>query len=172
MERKVKCPQCHAILMPPSNIGDGLITCPRCKFNAKLDLYLMGDVSGGGHGPGGVPPTRPQSDPPPPDSRKGYLRVAATGAVFPLKAGENVIGRIAESGTADIRISKDICLSRRHVIIEAVTKVGRTEYHLKDINSKNPIKLNGSVVGRENVVVLEAGDELILGKTAVYFELK
>ena len=50
----------------------------------------------------------------------GQIRVATTGQRCPLKMGKNVIGRIAQSGKADIQITHDEYMSRQHVLIEVV----------------------------------------------------
>jgi hypothetical protein len=171
-QRNLTCPQCHTVSSLNTDwdrldINKALVTCPKCGFKATVALFLSGGIAGGGYGPGGatvIPPSKQA------DKRKGYLRIGSgSGKEFALKEGENMIGR---SETADIVISSDEYVSRRHVIIEGVAKAQGCEYRLKEINCKNPVVLNGNVVGRGDVIVLETGDKLTLGRTEVYFELK
>lgn len=100
----------------------------------------------------------------------GQIRVTATNEVQWLKPGTNVIGRRAQTGTADIKISTDMYMSRRHVQIDVVKKSGGYEHHLVEINSKNIVKLNGKAINRGDVLVLRFGDVLTLGTTDIVFE--
>jgi pSer/pThr/pTyr-binding forkhead associated (FHA) protein len=101
----------------------------------------------------------------------GRLRLEETGNTFDLKEGRNVLGRIADTGTADIRISTDEYMSRRHIAIDAVKlPTGGYEHLLIEIGSLNPTLLNGEQIGRGDILVLSQGDKLTLGKTIVIFE--
>ena len=87
-----------------------------------------------------------------------------------LKPGSNIIGRRAETGTADIKISNDMYMSRRHVRIDVVKKLLGYEHHLVEINSKNIVKLNGKPINRGDILVIRFGDTLTLGKTDIILE--
>ena len=84
--------------------------------------------------------------------------------------GTNVIGRIAQSGKADIQITNDPYMSRRHLQIDVVKTAHGIEHHLVEINSKNIIVLNGKPIQRNDILNLQFGDKLTLGKTDVYLE--
>ena len=100
----------------------------------------------------------------------GGLLVIETGEYYPLGQGSNVIGRRAKSGTADIKLSDDKYMSRRHVEID-VTKdqFGRYTHRVIEINSTNILKLNGQPVDRGKLLILHLDDELTLGTTRVRF---
>jgi hypothetical protein len=101
----------------------------------------------------------------------GRLRLEEGGDTFYLKKGENVLGRDATSGTADIKLSTDEYMSRRHAIIEALPLPGGDyEHRLKEAGSLNALLLNGKEVGRGETLALQPGDRLTLGRTTVTFE--
>ena len=103
-------------------------------------------------------------------SDMGQIRVATTNQRCPLKMGTNVIGRIAQSGKADIQITQDPYMSRRHLQIDVVKTAHGIEHHLVEINSKNIIVLNGKPIQRNDILMLNFGDKLTLGKTDIYLE--
>lgn len=167
---KVVCPQCHSVLSFKNvpNIEQKLIVCPKCHFQATVNVYRSGSAGTGGYG---------QSEdtlPPGFASQKallvGRLRLEGSSHVFNLKVGQNVIGRIAETGTADIKLCDDEYMSRQHIRIDVIKKETGVEHRLVEINSKNPVILNGYPIPRSEIVLLNWGDQLILGKTAVIFE--
>ena len=100
----------------------------------------------------------------------GQIRVKSTNEIQYLKAGKNIIGRRAKTGTADIRISTDIYMSRQHVLIDVVEKGGGYEYRLVEINSKNIVKLNGRPINRGDILILKFGDTMTLGMTDIVLE--
>ena len=102
----------------------------------------------------------------------GQIRVKATNEVQYLNAGQNIIGRRAQSGTADIKISNDIFMSRQHVRIDVVKKGAGYEHHLVEINSKNIVKLNGKPINRGDILILKFGDTMTLGTTDIVLESK
>jgi hypothetical protein len=168
---KVVCPQCRTILSFDNapGIGDKLIVCPKCSFKAKVDVYRSGRAGTGGHG-ASEDPTRPPDFPCRESMIKGCLRLTGTGETFELKMGQNLIGRIAETGDADIKLSEDEYMSRRHIRIDVCAGTFGLEHRLVEINSKNPTKLNGKPIPRNNILVLAFGDKLMLGRTEVAFE--
>jgi pSer/pThr/pTyr-binding forkhead associated (FHA) protein len=102
------------------------------------------------------------------------MRVEQTGQICELRIGSQVLGRLANSGSADIQIGsetyKDEYMSRRHVQIDVVkTDIG-IEHHLVEIGSKNIIQLNGEPIQRGDEIVLSFGDKLTLGKTDLTLE--
>lgn len=100
----------------------------------------------------------------------GGLYVAETGEYAPLKEGSNVVGRKARTGDADIKISDDKFMSRRHLQIDVSRDAfGRYVHRLIEINSTNILKLNGQPVERGKLLIMRIGDVLTLGKTDVKF---
>lgn len=108
--------------------------------------------------------------PPKSTSDVGQIRVKSTNEVQWLNPGSNIIGRRAQTGTADIKISTDMYMSRRHVQIDVVKKGMGYEHHLVEINSKNIVKLNGKPINRGDILILKFGDVLTLGTTDIIFE--
>ena len=82
----------------------------------------------------------------------------------------NVIGRLAQSGNADIQITQDQYMSRRHLQIDVVKTNYGIEHHLVEINSKNIIILNDKPIQRGDILKLKFGDKLRLGRTDIYLE--
>ncbi|WP_106830278.1 FHA domain-containing protein [Parabacteroides pacaensis] len=167
---KVVCPQCHTMLSfkDAPDIDNKLIVCPKCKFRATVSVYRSGNAGTGGYG---------ESDdtlPPQFLSKNamliGKLRLEGTGTTFNLKMGQNVIGRVAETGKADIKLCNDEYMSRQHVRIDVIKKPMGIEHRLVEINSKNPVILNENPIPRNEILILNFGDRLVLGKTKVIFE--
>jgi len=154
--------------MDAPDIGNKLIICPKCNFRATVDVYRSGTAGTGGQGESeatGLPEYINKDA-----MIVGHLRLKNTGKIFPLKQGKNVIGRIAKNGTADIQINEDEYMSRRHIEINIVRTALGLEHRLVEINSKNEVLLNNKPLPRGDILVLQFGDRIILGKTEVIFE--
>lgn len=166
----IVCPECRQRLSFNEIPGyrDMVVECPKCHFKANVGVYLNGGNARGGLGAPETPTQLIASDKS--TRMSGQIRVIATGDTFPLHDGENVIGRRAKSGTADIQISDDMYMSRRHVQIDVVKKGEGYEFHLVEINSKNIVKLNGATINRGDILLLKFGDTLTLGTTDIVFE--
>ena len=167
---KVMCPQCKRLLsfMNAPDMGNKLIVCPACNFRATVDVYHNGTT-----GTGGKEETEVTNLPEHISKNAmivGCLRVKETGKIYPLKLGRNVIGRIAQTGTADIQLSDDIYMSRSHIEIDIVQASLGLEHRLVEINSKNEVLLNDKPLPHGDILILQFGDKMILGKTEVIFE--
>lgn len=101
----------------------------------------------------------------------GAIKVMATDEMFKLREGRNIIGRRAQTSTADLCIASDPYMSRSHVRIDVVRKGNGFEHHLVEINSKNIVRLNGRTIDRGDILLLKSGDNLTLGTTQVVFEI-
>lgn len=162
------CPNCRTRLSFGEVPGwtEKMILCPQCGHKAKASVYLNSAASGG----------RCSREDETEIGQKitnfdaGQIRVVKSGQICPLKMGENVIGRIASSGRADIQITHDEYMSRRHLQIDVVKTPNGCEHHLVEINSTNIVILNGKQIGRGDVLRLKFGDRMTLGKTEVIFE--
>lgn len=165
------CPNCRTRISFPEVPGyqEKIVICPHCQFKAKANVYQSGALGKGGQGsddeatqlPGAM--MQQKND-------VGQIRVATTGQHCPLKMGTNVIGRLAQSGKADIQITHDEYMSRRHLQIDVVQTAYGIEHHLVEINSKNIIVLNDKPIQRGDILKLKFGDKLTLGKTDIYLE--
>lgn len=163
------CPSCRTKLSFNEIPGyqEKIIQCPHCQYKAKASVYQSGCAAFGGHG---------ASDDATEISMQaksydaGQIRVVGGEQTCQLKVGTNVIGRIAKSGTADIQITHDEYMSRRHLQIDVVKTPYGYEHRLVEINSKNLIVLNGKQIERGDILKLTFGDRMVLGKTEVVFE--
>ncbi len=165
------CPNCRTRLSFPEVPGyqHKIVECPICHFKAAANVYQSGAAGQGGHGADDDPTQLPghlkqlSMD-------MGQIRVGKSEQHCPLKMGSNVIGRIAKSGKADIQITHDEYMSRRHVQIDVVKGPNGIEHRLVEINSKNIVVLNGKPIQRNDILQLKFGDCLTLGRTDIYLE--
>lgn len=166
----IVCPECHRQLSFNEVPGyqNMVVECPNCHFKANTSVYQGGAQARGAHGADDMPTQLVL--PPSYTYDVGQIRVISTNEVQWLKPGSNVIGRRAQTGTADIKISTDMYMSRRHVQIDVIKKSNGYEHHLVEINSKNIVKLNGQSINRGDILVLKFGDTLTLGTTDIILE--
>lgn len=165
------CPNCKTRLSFPEvpDYHDKIVDCPICHFKAKANVYMSGAMGQGGQGSDDeatqMPSAMMQQK-----NDLGQIRVSTTGQRCPLKIGTNVIGRLAQSGKADIQITHDEYMSRRHLQIDVVQTPYGIEHHLVEINSKNIIVLNDKPIQRGDILKIKFGDKMTLGKTDIYLE--
>lgn len=165
------CPNCKTRLSFPEVQGyhEKIVNCPICHFKAKANVYMSGIIGQGGQGSDSEA-TQLHGSMMQQKNGCGQIRVSATGQRCPLKMGTNIIGRLAQSGKADIQISNDEYMSRRHLQIDVVQTAYGKEHHLVEINSKNIIVLNDKPINRGDILKLKFGDKITLGKTDIYLE--
>lgn len=166
----IVCPECQQQLSFNEVPGyqNMVVECPKCHFKANASVYQSGAQARGAQGSDDMPT---QLVLPPPTSYSiGQIRVVSTNEIQFLREGRNVIGRRARTGTADIKISTDMYMSRRHVMIEVVKKGNGYEHRLVEINSKNIVKLNGKPINRGDILILKFGDTMTLGATDIVLE--
>lgn len=93
---------------------------------------------------------------------------------FPLEEGVYIVGRKSASSLATIQIeTDDRFMSRSHIRIEVVkdAKGDGYNYYLSDNNSKNQTLYNNSYLNKDEVVVLSDGDEIVIGRTVLLFNV-
>ncbi|MCH5221152.1 MAG: FHA domain-containing protein [Muribaculaceae bacterium] len=166
----ITCPECQQQLSFNEVPGyqNMVVECPKCHFKANASVYQSGPQSRGAQGADEMPTQL--VIPPTSTIDIGQIRVKSTNEVQWLREGTNIIGRRAKSGDADIKISNDMTMSRRHLRIDVVKKEKGYEHRLVEIGSTNIIKLNGVPIQREDILRLKFGDILTLGKTDIIFE--
>lgn len=175
MSQKISiiCPNCRAKLsfMEVPGWKEKLVECPHCHFKSQANVYQMGFAA---PKPGSTDDAFTQLASGFCPSRQsaviGVIKVEETGRTHQLQMGTNVIGRVATTGTADLKISTDPYMSRRHLQIDVVDGPTGIEHRLVEIESKNIIILNGKPIQRKDVLVLKFGDKMVLGKTTVSLE--
>lgn len=166
----IVCPECHQQLSFNEVPGyqNMVVECPKCHFKANASVYQSGAQARGAQGADEMPTQL--VFPPKTVADIGQIRVKSTNEIQFLKAGQNIIGRRAKTGTADIKISTDMYMSRQHVRIDVVKKGVGYEHHLVEINSKNIVKLNGKPINRGDILILKFGDTMTLGTTDIVLE--
>ncbi|MBD5270470.1 MAG: FHA domain-containing protein [Bacteroides sp.] len=166
----IVCPACRQQLSFNEVPGyqNMVIECPKCHFKANASVYQSGSQARGVQGFDDMPTQLVM--PPATGKDIGQIRVKSTNEIQFLKPGRNIIGRRAQTGTADIKISTDMYMSRQHVLIDVVKKGTGYEHHLVEINSKNIVKLNGSPIHRGDILILNFGDTMTLGTTDIILE--
>lgn len=172
----VVCPNCRSrlSLQDTPGVQDKILACPICKYRAKVSLYQIGQAGQGGQGASEEATRLPGSFGQQVKDDIGQMRVLQTGQICELRMGSQVLGRLAQSGTADLQIGSDnycdVYMSRRHVQIDVVRTARGIEHHLVEIGSKNIIQLNGKDIMRGDEIILNFGDKLTLGKTDIVLE--
>lgn len=172
----VVCPNCRSRLSVQDvpGIQDKILPCPICKYKAKVSVYQIGQAGKGGQGSSDDATQLPGSLGQQMKNDTGQMRVIQTGQICELRMGTQVLGRLAQSGTADLQIGSDnysdAYMSRRHVQIDVKRTAMGIEHHLVEIGSKNIIQLNGRDIMRGDEIILNFGDKLTLGKTDIILE--
>lgn len=88
--------------------------------------------------------------------------------VFPLKEGDNVIGRHSTGTVVDIPIeTSDMSMDRRHCIlrVQRNNADGSLSYILRDAPSLTGTFLNNEILGDKDRVRIEDGDIVTIGAT-------
>lgn len=168
---KIVCPNCKSRLTTAYTPGieEKLLTCPICRFKAKVALYMQGASAQGGGGASDEATQVNFDTASYMDRTIGSLFI--DGKEFALKKGRTVIGRCASTSQAGMQIpTEDRYMSRMHAIITVKDGMSGLEHQLEPANPKNPIKLNGRIVEQGDIVVLNWGDKLTFGHTDVVFE--
>lgn len=168
---KVICPNCKNRLTIPyqSGLSDKLLTCPICRFKAKVAIYQQGRAAQGGYGSDGEPTQVNFDSLGAMDRTIGSLYIKEK--EFALKKGKTVIGRCASTSRADMQIpTDDLYMSRVHAAITVREGANGLVHLLEPMNPKNPIRVNGIKMEQGDVVALEWGDRLQFGHTELIFE--
>lgn len=157
----IYCPKCGTALQitgnaNPANMQGKALTCPKCKNKAPFSSYKV---------------NKDTKDEPNTTTTKygetipGATKVLAPGLIvipslnleFNLKVGNNIIGRKAQSSSANFQIPcPEKLMSRDHILIE-VRKNETTGYeHKLSLNKEHS---NATYIGE---TLLEYGDKIIL----------
>lgn len=173
-KRTLVCPNCHSRLTVADQPGleNKNLECPKCKFKAKVSVFMTGAASTGGHG-ADTESTRIVFDAPV-RLAPGRFRVAQTNEVFQLRLGSQTIGRRAQAPRADLLIGSstysDPYMSRTQAKVEVISVGTGLQHRLYDIGAPNIMQVNGHDVPRGGVIVLHTGDKVTLGQTVLILE--
>lgn len=171
---KIICPNCRSLLTieDTPGIADKMLSCPICRFRAKVSVYQQQSLGNGKHGG--------DDDDEPTQVNFGMMD-RTIGSLFygqkefSLHKGSNTVGRKAKTGHAEVQICDsngevDCYMSRQHAVITIKEGGSGLEHHLQPTNPKNPIKVNGKLLQNADIVVLQWGDRLTFGHTDLLFE--
>ena len=164
--KKINCPSCNVSLsINPNKTGD--LTCPKCNQTHDISAY------------------QESSDPnktlvknsffeKAPSQKFGKLILIegeCSPSVIILQKGENAIGRKAGSIPASIPIeTQDAYMSKLHINIDMIVKSNNSlEYRLSDAGSKNKTRLNDEEMEPDEIMILNHGDIIQIGRTKFKF---
>lgn len=157
--KRIRCPKCENYLtFDETKYSEGqslVFVCEHCKKQFSIRLKSR----------------KEQSDETP-SLDCGHITVIENvfgyKQVFPLKVGDNVIGRHSVGTVVDIPIeTSDMSMDRRHCIlrVQRNKKDGRLTYTLRDAASLTGTFLNNEILGDKDRVRLEDGAIVTLGAT-------
>lgn len=179
---KIKCPNCGVQLTVKyfEGIEAKTVTCPVCK---KANLFSNYKKV--------VPNNKPQSQTEDDATRPAYtmrkdekttpgqtptggigrLIMEDTGKSYQLTPGLNIVGRKAQTSTANIQLdTDDRTMSRSHCAIE-VKKLSNGSYihYLSNAKNKNATYINGQQLEDGDRIVLQGGEKIQMGDSNVKF---
>ncbi|MEM7655233.1 MAG: FHA domain-containing protein [Bacteroidota bacterium] len=176
----IKCGNCGSQLSfdeSKLNPSQPLVKCPNCKSINRIKLPQIGA------NPLHTPTPQPEHDAtmvlaPEPQAQTaqelGWIIVHdehAPTQTFPLKAGENVVGRKSVSKPADIMIeTHDKFMSRHHCMLRvAQDQRGQLQYLLSDLSSTNGTFLpeKDKKLDTYDEIFLQDGDTIQAGRTKI-----
>lgn len=100
---------------------------------------------------------------------KGFFGKIANKS-YTLHIGRNTIGRYDENLPCDIEIHGDTYASRRSVVIEVISRDSGLQYRMTILKATNPVMHNHRPLVAGEVVYLNYGDCIQLGRTMFNFE--
>ena len=87
-----------------------------------------------------------------------------------LHSGAFVLGRQSSDSKADIKLAPDPYMSRDHALLEVSLMNGRQSFKIKALKDNNPVYINNSMIRPSDVVLLQPGDIIVMGRTKIVFE--
>lgn len=183
-EIKIKCPTCGKVLRlkDAPNINAAFFTCPVCHERhlvGKCQRYVEQPepqaLSGEETRYGPALAQQPGED----ETRIGAMSQTMVGALsdgmgrtYQLRLGINTIGRKAQTSAASVQVATDDrTMSRSHAIIEVRNAGGQTVHILRNGANKNPSYLNGTLIGQQDLLILNNGDRIKMGNTELTFKI-
>ena len=186
--KRVQCPSCGQVLevQNQNNETTKKFHCPKCKallqttfplqqepleaktyLGPKRSFADMGATRLSARNTASTrlitPNVRPDAEP----------ILECVGHSYPLKEGQNIVGRKCSSSKATVQIdTNDIYMSRQHCIINVCTlpngikKVGLSNYQ-----NKNRTFIDEQLIDNEDEICLVDGNKIKMGNTVVTFKL-
>lgn len=158
-------------------------TCPRCEYSAPFRVIQnWARMTNGKFGKEEVQKAHTQdSTNTTPSKTKVVGGKSGTPIIYTtdkrfcqhLKIGTFTLGRLSSDSKADIRIAPDPYMSRAHATL-TVSGLGTNGIRcsIKPIKREIPVIINGAPLRFEDVVMLQQGDKITLGKTTIKFDIE
>ena len=124
-------------------------------------------------GPNGMGFGAPMPQPQMPTAGFGRLSMVRLGCdkeYFPLKMGDNIVGRKDIAKPSDIQLEGDPTISRRSVQINVSPANGGYVYMLTVLSAANPVILNGKTIAEGQTAPMTIGATLVMGQTILRLE--
>lgn len=168
---KAKCPNCKSDLLigDKPGINDKMLSCPQCKYRAKVSEFRMAALSGyNSNDPkGDAEPTQVNFGQM--DNTVGSLYLGEK--EYGLHIGSTSFGRLGVGCQAEVKIDNgDRFMSRNHARIIIKQTESGLRHMIEPTNPKNPIVINGNKIENSSIMVLNFGDRLRFGHTELLFE--
>ena len=186
--KRIICPKCNAVLDVKNSQNEALkqITCPSCKAILQVKFQPQQE-------PMEAKTFYPAPGQPTANSGTTQLAVAGYGATqiaadsqkpeasamltfggksYPLKEGQNIVGRKATSSHATVQIeTSDRYMSRQHCIINVTSLPdGCKKAVLSNYQNKNQTTVNGQPINMGDEIRLTDGNIITMGHTTVTFK--
>ena len=190
--KRIICPKCRAILDVKNSQNEEvkIITCPSCKTGLKVKFppqqepveaktFLSGQPTAGNGttqlggldgrtilGGNTVLGTSNQGT-------SVTARLTYGGKDYPLKEGQNIIGRQGTTSMATVQIeTADRYMSRQHCSITVSTLPdGTKKVVLRNYQNKNQTTVDGQPIENDDTIRLTDGNCITMGHTTVTFKL-
>lgn len=81
------------------------------------------------------------------------------------------LGRLSSDGTANIKLTPDISMSRIHAGMRSVTIKGQLVYQINSAKETNPVYVNGKPIAKGKAYNLKSGDTIRMGDTIMVFKM-
>ena len=173
----VECPDCHSKLrFTPKENGMYSLPCPKCKINIRTcvkDNEIISVQKIGAANNEATLPVMPLEG----NRSNGMLILLRYGGFlgnlgnksFALHLGQNTVGRYDDNLHSDIEIKGDPRMSRRSICIEVFQKETGFFFKMKVLRATWPVMHNDKPLVEGEVIYLNYGDNIKLGKTTFIF---
>lgn len=106
---------------------------------------------------------------------KGVIQITYRGKNYGAKelprGNPYTIGRNSSDGTAQVKITPDISMSRIHAKMRTGSSNGQPVYQISSARSENPVYVNGAPIQVGKGYILKSGDKILMGETTMVFRL-
>ena len=174
--KKIQCPSCGVLLEVRNSKNEAvkIIECPQCgtqlrvRFPQKDDSVMDARTFIAGMDIGGetiVPGVSPKT--------AAKAIIVCEGNTYELHEGRNIVGRKASTSTADVQLLvADRYMSRLNAIV-CVRKAGdKLLVTIANYKNVNPVKVGAVTLLDGDEVLLEDGDEIIMGTTKMRLKIE